>query len=367
MELICFAKKMKKTMKILRKIATGFFVLVFAAAMSGLIMVKDASAVMSAKSDTMSRLQDNTASNHTIEFTTSVGVTAGQTITVTFPAGFTIGSVDYEDIDLADDETDLALAAAASGATWGASFTGQVLTITSDSGTIAGGSTVTIEIGTNATYGSTGASQITNPDISSDTTYEIAIGGTMSDSGQVEVQILMDDTVTVSATVDESIAFDVSTGDDWEIGFGDLTSANARYATASGAGDTTPQVAHSMTAATNASGGYVITVSGATLTSESNGSDTIDAIGGTHAASNPGTEQFGIRLSATDGIGAATDPYNDASEFAYDGATAPDQVASAAGPSATTTYGVYYLANILATTESGTYTTDLTYIATATF
>ncbi|KKL68982.1 hypothetical protein LCGC14_2119560 [marine sediment metagenome] len=61
-------------------------------------------AAITPASDTMSRLKISTLSNHTIVFTTPTGVDASSdTITVTFPAGFTIGSVAFGDMDLSQD------------------------------------------------------------------------------------------------------------------------------------------------------------------------------------------------------------------------------------------------------------------------
>jgi hypothetical protein len=65
------------------------------------------------------------------------------------------------------------------------------------------------------------------------------------------------------------------------IGFGNLTSANARYATGDGAGSTSETVAHTVTVASSAAAGYALTITGDTLTSDGN---TITAIG----ASNRG-------------------------------------------------------------------------------
>ena len=87
-------------------------------------------------SDTMSRLKVSEGSDHTIKFTTPTGAgDTTDTITVTIPTGFAIGSVDYTDIDLSHGvttgyETEETLAASASATEWGASFSGQVLTLT---------------------------------------------------------------------------------------------------------------------------------------------------------------------------------------------------------------------------------------------
>src|SRR3990172_5972491 len=136
-------------------------------------------ATLSALSDTMSRLANSELSDHTIKYTTSLGVDAAETMTITMPSGFTIGSVDNTDIDVSwgpttGYENELTLGASASCATLGASFTGQVLTITSGTGTISTNSKVVVEIGDNATGGA-GNEQITKHATAA--TYTISIAG----------------------------------------------------------------------------------------------------------------------------------------------------------------------------------------------
>lgn len=128
---------------------------------------------------------------------------------------------------------------------------------------------------------------------------------------------------------------------------------------------------HTMSITTNAPAGFNITVAGATLTS---GGNTIDAVGGTAAASSVGTEQFGINLvantspavganpSGTSPIGAAASQYNTANYFAY---RSNDTIATSSAAINATTYTVSYLANVSSATESGNYATTLTYTATA--
>lgn len=347
--------------KKLRAVSTFGLIALVVYAMSGFYFVKNAqAAALTGKSDTMTRLQVSTASDHLIEFTTPTGVAGAATITVTFPAGFDLAtnSVAFGDMDLEDDSVDVTLAASPSGTTWGADVSGQVITFTNGSAAVAAGSVITIEIGTNAT---SGTNQIINTSSTGDAT--ITIGGTFGDTGDILVEMLTDDTVTITAVVDESLSFSIS---DVAIGFGTLTSANARYATADESGDTSAQVAHNLIAGTNATGGYTITVQGATLTS---GSDTIDAMG-TEVVSSAGTEQFGIRMTSSGGSGTVdTDYDNTAADTYFFGATASttDDVAAASGATADTTYSCYYLANIASNTEAGSYSTDLTYVATAQF
>ena len=144
-----------------------------------------------------------------------------------------------------------------------------------------------------------------------------------------------------------------------------MSASAASYATGDTTGSSTETSAHNLVAGTNAPSGYILYVKGDTLTS---GANTITAIGASMASSTIGSEQFGIRLTASGGSGATISPYNFGTSYAY-GATASvqDDVGQATGASANTTYLVYYLANIASQTESGAYSTTLTYTATGTF
>lgn len=126
-----------------------------------------------------------------------------------------------------------------------------------------------------------------------------------------------------------------------------------------------------LAASTNASSGYTITVNGATLTS---GSNTITALssGGT---STVGTKQFGLNLvsnttpsvgSAASGTGTATAAtgYATSNNFRF---VTGETIASVGGPSNANTFTVSYIANIDGLTPAGSYTSNLTYIATANF
>lgn len=316
--------------------------------------------------DTMSRLEKSQASNHTIRFSPGKAISAGQTITLTFPDGFNIGSVDYTDIDLyycePGDCFSKILGATPSGATWGASFSGQTLTIESGTDTIPFTTTyVEIEIGTHATDQTTGDQQITNHATAD--TYKITIGGTFGNSGQLAVVIVADDQVEVSTTVDPTLTFTITNNSVT------LLTAVAGNPDAS---NTAYNGSNTLAAGTNATGGYAITYNGATLTS---GANTIDAMA-TKTTSSNGTEQFGINLrdnatpnvgaEPSGGSGAPASDYNTADQYRFITATTTN-LASASGPSADTTYTVSYIANIASNTQAGAYSTTITYICTGTF
>lgn len=323
-------------------------------------------AALTALSDTMSSSKINTASSHVIRFTTPTGATDNtDTIIVTFPSDFdftskTIGTVSFTHGATTGAETTETLAASASATEWGAAFSGtenRVLTLTAPTdGTGAAALSATQKV--IITYDSTNA---INP--SSASSYAIAVTGTFGDTGSVTVNILNDDQVSVSATVAQSLTFSIS---DSTIGFGTLSSSAARFATGDTAGDASETEAHTLVVGTNATNGYTLTLNGSTLTCSACSGATIDAIGSSNTASSTGSEQFGLRMTASGGSGAVTAPYA-AAGYAFDTAAFPDQVASAGAASANTTYSVRYLANIASGTEAGSYSSTLTYTATANF
>src|SRR3989338_3483512 len=300
-------------------------------------------AALTGKKDTMSSLKASTVSNHTILFTTPTGVPAGNTITLTLTSFSVAAALDFEDLDLSfqaagdgvcdTGDTEKTLAATASGATWGAVRTSAtVITFTSGTDTIAAAAEVCVEVGTNAESVITGIERITNPTAES---YTLAIGGTMADSGSVAISILADDQVAVSGTVSESMTFSLGAT---SVALGTLSTS----AVTSGS--------HTVTLATNGASGLVLTYAGTTLTS---GGNTITAMS-TAAASSVGTEQFGINAkdNATPNVGAECS------------GSAP---IAAAATGYSTSCTLSYIANIAVATEAGSYTTTLTYTATATF
>ncbi len=153
-----------------------------------------------------------------------------------------------------------------------------------------------------------------------------------------------------------TVTFSIS---DNTIGFGTIDALQDRFATGNGNGTASETEAHTISASTNATGGYTILIDGETLTS---GANTIDAIGGTNTSSNFGTEQFGMRAVASGGDGVVSSPYS-ASGYALDTASFPDELATdTTGTEDVTTYSVRYVANIPADQVAGIYTSTITYI-----
>jgi hypothetical protein len=331
-------------------------------------------------SDTLSDSGPSIASNHTIVFHTSTGVAAGQTIAVTFPAGFNMNGIDFGDVDLATTTEEITLASSASGNTWGVGLSGQTLTFTSATGIIAAGATTTIEIGTNATAGGTGNTQITNPTAGS---YEINIAGTQADSANTRVMILSK--VTVTAIVNTSFTFTVA-GINAGVGVNGTTTTATSTATTMPFATTTVGVpntiAQTLSVTTNARNGFVVTVNADQNLTSATGAD-IDRFTNDTAVSTP------IAWASPTGTIAATE-----TGWGHEGITSEDdlntdefgtnlwagnfvgsarQVFSHNGPADGTTANigltkVGYQIEISALQEAGNdYTQTLTYVATPTF
>jgi len=324
--------------------------------------------------DTLSTLKKSTAADHTITFKSPSGATtSAETIIVTFQSGFSVATLETTSIELgiatsnatcsAATYAEWNLGGAAAAGIWGVATSSQTITFTTptnaSSTTFTAGYCARIRIGSNAVTQTTGVTTIVNP--SSAANYTVAYSGTFNDTGTTTIPILDNDQVQLTANVPQSVTFSISTTTAY---FGNLLTGSAQFASSTNvAGDTVETVANTLIACTNASFGYSLTALGATLTS---GAYTINAIGGTAASSTPGTEQFGMRLSASGGIGAVTSPYAFTTSYAYN-ATTTKQVASATGATANTTYSAYYVANIAANTESASYSTAITYVATANY
>ena len=306
-------------------------------------------------SDTVSNLTASTTASHVIKFTTPSGIASSKTIILTFDNSTSTTGVTASDVTILDGASAITVnAGAPTGSNWGFVNASPVITFTTGSGTITAGHVITITFN--------GTNKITNGSVGTTT---LAISGSMSDSGVLSMAIVSNGVVSVSASVLGSITFTVSSN---TIYFGNLRVGGPCFAQNTNPGNTTcPTIieseAFNMTAGTNAPSGYAVSVQGDTLRS---GTNVIAALA-SNTASSPGSEQFGLRMTATGGSGTVTAPYA-AAGYAYTGTTSTAaQVASYTGPSATTTYSVRYLANIAALTPAGSYTTSHTYVATANF
>ena len=159
--------------------------------------------------DTLSDSDSGSLSNHTVDFLSPTGVTAGQTITLAINTSFTgTSSVRLADLDLEVSGVDKTLVVGApAAAEWGVSTSSSNSTFTFTAGaseSLAALATATIKIGSNATAGGSGTSRLTNP--AATTSYEFtATAGSGADTGQFRVAIV--DNVLVTANVDTTLTF----------------------------------------------------------------------------------------------------------------------------------------------------------------
>lgn len=333
-------------------------------------------------SNTLSDSDVSSLSNHTIRFTmatSSAGVGATQTITVTFPAGFNMGSVAFGDIDFSINGVDQTLAAAPAGATWGAAVSGQVLTLTSGTGVVSAGQTVVIEVGTNATFGTTGTNRVTNPTAGS---YEFYVTAGTVDTGRTRVAIL--DNVDVTAVVNTSFTFTVT-------GLATSTAVNGTSTTGSTTATAIPfgvltagepkTLAQRLNVTTNARNGFVVTVEQDQNLLSSTGADIDGFANGTYTNTPTvwSSPTNNISNENTWGHWGLTSEDSDLNgdEFGsvlfVAASTTPRQIFSHNGPSDGTTADIGetdigYQIQISPLQEAGDdYSTILTYIATPTF
>jgi len=182
--------------------------------------------------------------------------------------------------------------------------------------------------------------------------------GSNTDSTQGAVVVETNDVVTVSATVNPTLTLAIS-------------SATVALGIISTAGPSTGS--HTVQVSTNASGGFLLTYNGPTLTS---GSNTI-AADGTQATPANITAGFGINMvkntipsvgaNVVQNAGTCQAPapdYGNANKFSYFIITTnlTNQITPA-----DCTYTVSYVADISAVTPAGAYSTAITYVASGSF
>jgi len=337
-------------------------------------------------SDTLSDSAPSALANHTIQFVTPTGLTGGQIISVTFPAGFTgIDGLDFNDLDLTVNGTDKDLATAAAATDWGVTAAGQTIDIESGTDVIGAGATVTIEIGTNATFGATGNSQITNPATS--TSYAITVDVTGNDTGTTRVAIV--DNVTVSASVATLFTFTVSGVSAGELvntadtTGGDTTATTIPFGVLEAT--TASTAAQTLEVNTNAANGFVVTVqadqqltagNGADIDGFRNGNYETTPVAWESPAGNAGFEEeyghWGISSNDTTLTAGLSDLYGGGDLF-VSASTTPVEVFRHTGPTDGNDQGsgnakVIYKVETSALQEAAEdYTATLTYVATPVF
>jgi len=215
-------------------------------------------------SDTISTSRPGLDANHAFVFTAPTDITDnGETLTVTFPAGFDLTDVDEDDIDIDDDGTDLETAAnCAATDEVGVDVTGQVVTFefcNADGVSVASSSVITIEIGDTATHDGAGTDLVANH--STPGSYEIVLGGTWGNQGTTQIAII--EGVVVTGEIATNLVFSIDGVDAGLDANGDSTTGTST-STAIPFGTTSPNVeyvlAQDLSVITNTNNGFAVTV-----------------------------------------------------------------------------------------------------------
>jgi hypothetical protein len=341
-------------------------------------------AAVTSFSDTLSTIKESVVANHTLTFTINDGWDATETLTIDFPDTFNtsgFANTEPEDFDITDDGVEQTLVANA-GCSPGTleievttvNTTTDTFTFTRCSGdaTIASGSVVVIEIGTNATTGSAGNDQITNQTATENNSDgKVTLGGTFNGTGYVALEIVSDNDVTVNATVDPSIT----------CSFSGLTTTFSSLTT--GAVSTASSTT-AITLSTNAGSGINVTVrddGNGTNPGLYKSSGTTYLIGSADSSYNnivtlaAGTDGYGVKAAASGGSGATltVDGRFDASGGANEvgglevGAANAVSIASATGAIASRVLTITYMAAVSGLAPAGSYTDNVTYVCTGIF
>jgi hypothetical protein len=350
-----------------------------------------AATITSAKA-TLGRIKESTANEYgTIQFATPTGIQNGTSddIILTFSADFTLAAevAANFDIELGDSSncatasyTDETIVLTAADATdWSLDVTGNVITLEPETDQdLVAGRCMRLVWGTAATTGGTGsASTITNGAEDDDDT--IVISGGFGDTGTITVDIIDEDQVTVTATVNQSITFDLDTSvADGEnegaqsVALGVITTTDTRV---SGTTDNINMIIAE--GDTNATGGMTVTVrntNGANgLVSTSVPGDNIGSADGTIA---DGTENYGLCVITVGLSGFTIDtPYagntcatNSESNVIEGLTTTGESILTTTAPVSAAHAEISVNGAIAGTTVAHSdYTDTLTFVATATF
>ncbi len=341
-------------------------------------------------------LQSNTAG--TIGGSTPGG-TVNHEFKFTIPTGGNVGSIKFEYCTTAADAPAQSCATPIGLTTTGAALgtssgvTGWSSVVTPDTHTVyVTRSAANVTASTVATIQ---VRNITNPSATNATFYaristyvSTDTSGTAVDTGSVAASTATQ--ILLSGIMPESLVFCAGKTITVNTGVPDCsvaTLADVKFDRLFSPSDTAVATSQ-MAASTNAKYGYVITVTGPTLTS---GSNTITAMTSA-GASTHGTAQFGMNLKAnttatttpatgaevslaSDGTnlrGRALAGYNTVDTFKFVPAPAtPDPVADSAqggaGPTNGQVYTTTYIVNVPGNQLPGTYTSTITYICTPTF
>jgi len=228
-------------------------------------------------SDTLSDSDLGVAANHTLRFIMQSAITASNTIVVAFNSNFSATSSpefsnsDATDYDIATSTGEITVVAAGACVTTTLAF--EITSINTSTGlftfthcngspSLPANTTTTIEIGTNATTGGTGDSQLVNPAAAG--SYLITVTAPSTDSATTRVAII--DDVVVTASVATNFTFTISavasgqTNANGEAGTTSVTTT----ATTIPWGELTPDTAkiarQDLSVSTNARNGFTVTL-----------------------------------------------------------------------------------------------------------
>lgn len=333
-------------------------------------------------SDTLTNSAPSETSVHQIAFTTENGMLANAVFSVTFPDGFDISNLTLDSISMTVYGVATTVAGTNGVDQWGVATGTHHVTFTAPSDEAVASSTSLV-----LTIGNELSNMIVNPSATS--SYQIGIGTdsattTITDSGSVRVAII--DTVTVSASVDTTLEFYVSSVAQGANVNGTSTTAASTQTTIP-FGTLSPNqlktIAQRLNVITNATNGYNVTVEYATELISSTGA-TIDGFANGNYTQTP-TGWVPPSADVTDNLtwghwGVTSDDsaiLARSSQFGSNqwvsGSTSPISVMghNQAADGVTNGIGsttVGYQIEISSLQEAGSdYTTSLRYIATPTF
>ena len=212
--------------------------------------------------DTLSDSRPSVAADHTIILDVSASTTlvAGETVIVTFPAGYDLTTLTMTDVDFVNGATDETLQSGACAGTDTVRYelASQVVTFTACSSYTAeaAGTAITMKFGSVAAGGTT---RIVNTTAG---TSQLNVAGTYGDSSQDTVLVLTAG-VTISATIDEVLTLTVAavlSGACTTLGGTTVTSTATTIPFGTISTEAFYDVCQSLTVATNAGGGYTVSV-----------------------------------------------------------------------------------------------------------
>jgi len=355
------------------KFVSSFLIIGLMLITSGVFPKMAGAVALTSATDIMTTQQTSLTSDHTISWTLGAGHTTAvnATIAIDFvhtdfvPSGtWAVGDFHFTD----NVRTDSHPAVVGTGAATctGSAVDNYIVNVNAGAGTFtittctgwttsAAATATTFKI-----FGTAGDGLLTNKATNVESSL-ITITNGVNDTDSTTLAAVVEDldVVTVTATVNPTLTFEISSA---TVALGPIT------ASTTGSGSHTAQIA------TNATGGFLLSYNGPTLTATGG---TIPAYG-SQVGSSAGTAGFGINMknNTSPDIGAElvqnsgicsapVADYGTADKFSYVASTTTS-LTNQTTP-ADCTYTVSYVANVSPVTPAGSYATPITYIASGTF